>query len=385
MPLDAPRLDRRALLAGAATVAALPALGLAATSTPGLNTIASEKRMRIGSALGWSPPGADSGSFANPRYAALLQRDCGLLVPENQLKWQATRPAPDRFDFTHFDAMLGWAETHRMAMRGHTLLWHKTEYFPRWLVGYDFGATPAREAERLLTTHIETICRRYGARIHSYDVVNETVDEKTGALRETNLSRAFGGTEAMLDHAYRTARAAAPKAQLVYNDYMSWEPGNEAHRNGVLRLLEGFRKRGVPVDALGVQSHIEPFSDAPAGVLAARQEKPWREFLDAVTGMGYQLLITEFDVADQHLPSDLAVRQRQVADYAGVYLDVMFGYPQLRDVLFWGMCDKYSWLNGFKPRKDGLKPTVTAYDGDFRPTPLRDMVARKLIATAQRS
>jgi len=159
---------------------------------------------------------------------------------------------------------------------------------------------------------------------------------------------------------------------------MSWEPGNEAHRAGVLRLLEGFRKRGVPVDALGVQSHIEPVSDAPAGVLAARQEKPWRTFLDAVTGMGYQLLITEFDVADQHLPSDLAVRQRQVADYAGVYLDVMFAYPQLRDVLFWGMCDKYSWLNGFKPRKDGNKPSVTAYDGDFRPTPLRDMVANKL-------
>lgn len=386
MSLDTFRLDRRSLLAGAATAAATLPLAARATSVPpGLNALAAERGMRIGSAFAWSPPGADAGSFANPAYAALLQRDCGLLVPENQLKWQATRPAPDRFDFTHVDAMLGWAEAHRMAMRGHTLLWHKTEYFPPWLVGYDFGATPAREAERLLTTHIETICHRYAGRIHSYDVVNETVDEKTGALRESNLSRAFGGTEPMLDHAYRTARAAAPKAQLVYNDYMSWEPGNEAHRAGVLRLLEGFRKRGVPVDALGVQSHIEPISDAPAGVLAARQEKPWREFLNAVTGMGYQLLITEFDVADQHLPSDLAIRQRQVADYAGAYLDVMFGYRQLRDMLFWGMCDKYSWLNGFKPRKDGSKPSVTAYDGDFRPTPLHDMVARKLIATAKRS
>jgi len=379
MPLDAVRLDRRRLLAGAATAAATLPLAAQATSVPpGLNALARGRQMRIGSALAWSRPGADAGSFANPAYARLLERDCGLLVPENQLKWQATRPAPNRFDFTQFDAMLGWAEAHRMAMRGHTLLWHKSEYFPRWLVGHDFVATPAREAERLLTTHIDTVCTRYGTRIGSYDVVNETVDEKTGALRETNLSRAFGGTEAMLDHAFHTARAAAPKAQLVYNDYMSWEPGNEAHRAGVLRLLEGFRKRGVPVDALGVQSHIEPISDAPAGVLAARQEKPWRAFLDAVTGMGYQLLITEFDVADQHLPSDLAVRQRQVADYAGVYLDVMFAYPQLRDVLFWGMCDKYSWLNGFKPRKDGNKPSVTAYDGDFRPTPLRDMVANKL-------
>lgn len=371
-------LHRRTLLAGAAAAAALPLAARATIPDPGLNRLAAIHHRRIGSALAWSPPGADAGSFANPAYAALLERDCGLLVPENQLKWQATRPAPDRFDFSHFDAMLGWAEGHGMAMRGHTLLWHKSEYFPRWLTGYDFSAKPVREAARLLTTHIDTICHRYAGRILSYDVVNETVDEKTGALRETNLSRAFGGTEAMLDHAFHTARAAVPKAQLVYNDYMSWEPGNEAHRTGVLRLLEGFRKRGVPVDALGVQSHIEPVSDAPAGVLAARQEKPWRAFLDAVTGMGYQLLITEFDVADQHLPTDLAVRQRQVADYAGVYLDVMFGYPQLRDMLFWGMCDKYSWLNGFKPRKDGKKPSVTAYDGDFRPNPLHDMIANKL-------
>lgn len=384
MPSNGFRIDRRGLLAGAAAAATLP-LGARATSQlPGLHAVAGQKGLRIGSALSWSPPGADAGSFANPRYAALLQRECGLLVPENQLKWQAVRPAPDRFDFTRFDAMLDWAEAHRMAMRGHTLLWHKTQYFPRWLNDHDFGATPAREAERLLTAHIDTVCKRYGTRIGSYDVVNETVDEKTGGLRETSLSRAFGGTVPMLDHAFRAARAAAPHAQLVYNDYMSWEPGNEAHRDGVLRLLEGFRKRGVPVDALGVQSHIEPASDAPAGVLAARQEKAWRDFLDAVTGMGYGLLITEFDVADQHLPGDIAVRDRQVADYAGVYLDVMLGYPQLRDLLFWGLSDRYSWLKGFKPRKDGDVPRVAPYDAEFRPKPLRETVAAKLSGAAIR-
>lgn len=384
MPITPIALDRRTLLAGGAA-ALLPLPAAATTRIPGLNTLAGQKGMRIGSAFAWSPPGADAGSFANPAYAALLQRDCGLLVPENQLKWQATRPAPDRFDFTHFDAMLDWATAHRMAMRGHTLLWHKSQYFPRWLNDHDFGATPRREAERLLTTHIDTICHRYAGRIGSYDVVNETVDERTGALRETSLSRAFGGTEAMLDHAFHTARAAAPHAQLVYNDYMSWEPGNERHRDGVLRLLEGFRKRGVPVDALGVQSHIEPMGDAPAGTLAAAQEKPWRAFLDAVTGMGYALLITEFDVADQRLPTDVAVRDRMVADYAGVYLDVMFGYRQLRDMLFWGMCDKYSWLKGFKPRKDGKTPRVTPYDDGFQPKPLHGTVGSKLMGTATRS
>lgn len=380
------RATRRGILGGAmAVAAAMPIRARASSAIPGLNTIAGRRGMRFGSAFAWSPPDADAGSFANPAYAALLQRDCGILVAENQMKWQALRPSADRFDFAQFDAMLDWAEAHHMAMRGHTLLWHKTQYFPRWLNGYDFGATPRREAERVLDTHIRTVCGRYGTRIGSYDVVNETVDEKTGALRDTSLSRAFGGTEPMLDRAFQTARAAAPHAQLVYNDYMSWEPGNEAHRAGVLRLLEGFRKRGVPVDALGVQSHIEPLGEGTPGQMAARQEKPWRAFLDSVTAMGYDLLITEFDVADQQLPTDFATRDRIVAEYAGIYLDILLGYPQLRDVLAWGMCDKYSWLNGFKPRRDGTGTRVTLYDTRFRPKPLRDMIARKLMKAAARA
>ena len=41
-----------------------------------------------------------------------------------------------------------------------------------------------------------------------------------------------------------------------------------------------------------------------------------------------------------------------VADYAKAYLDVMLSYPQLRDILAWGMVDRYSWLDGFDPRAD---------------------------------
>jgi endo-1,4-beta-xylanase len=109
-----------------------------------------------------------------------------------------------------------------------------------------------------------------------------------GTLYQTALSRALGGPEATLDLAFHTARATAPRAQLVYNDYMSWEPGNANHRAGVLKLLEGFKKRGVPVDALGVQSHITTQgTDTRASIAALEGE--WRRFLDAVTGMGYGL------------------------------------------------------------------------------------------------
>jgi len=362
-------MTRRGVLAAGTALAATgfadKAFAQTAPAATGLNALAAAKGMRFGSCFAWDQPGADRGSFANPAYAALLERDCGVLVPENEFKWQALRPDEKTFTFDHFSDMLEYAEARGMAMRGHTLFWHKTERMPGWLNDYNYGADPLKSAKTLLGTHIRTAGKYFGDQIYSFDVVNETVSED-GSLRHSGLSRAFGGTEAMLDYAYHTARIAAPKSQLVYNDYMSWEPGNEKFRAGVLALLEGFRKRGVPCDALGLQSHIGPRGDTSAKA----QEKPWRQFLDEVTGMGYKLLITEFDVNDRALPADHARRDRAVADYAKAYLDICFSYTQLKDVLAWGLCDKYSWLSGFNPRSDKQLQRATPYDEAFKPKPL---------------
>lgn len=374
-------LTRREVLAGSASLVIAGATTPALTrSTDGLEAIARAKGLRFGSCVAWAPPNAEAGSFANAAYAALLEQDCGLLVAENEFKWQALRPDAKRFDFRRFDAILAYAETKRMKMRGHTLLWHKTERFPKWLNGHDFGPHPRREAERLLGGHITTVCQRYSGRIVSYDVVNETIDERTGGQRSTSLSRAFGDATAMTDFAFHAAREAAPGVELVYNDYVSWEPGNEVHRTGVLRLLEGFRKRGVPVDTLGVQSHIGVYGEGAA----AHQEKPWRAFLDEVVAMGYRLAITELDVNDKALPRDVGPRDQAVADYAAAYLNIMLTYPQLRDVVAWGMCDKYSWLQGFSPRTDGAPLRPTPYDAQYRAKPLHTAIARQLAAASPR-
>jgi endo-1,4-beta-xylanase len=305
----------------------------------------------------------------------LLKRDCGILVAENEMKWQALRPGPNAYNFAPFDEMLAFAEKNGMAMRGHTLMWHRPQWQPTWLEAYDFGTRPATEAERILTTHIKTVTDRYRGRILSYDVVNETVMEDS-TLAQTAISRAIGGTETLVDLAFRTARAQLPDAQLVYNDYMSWEPGNEKHRAGVLRLLEGFKARGVPVDALGIQSHIRIDTYDPSTGTGPKQEREWRKFLDEVVGMGYDLLITEFDVNDQALPADIASRDASVAAYAKAYLDLMFSYPQLKDVLAWGMCDPYSWLQEFKPlRTDGQAKRPCPYDASFKAKPLHSAIA----------
>ncbi|SOB87410.1 endo-1,4-beta-xylanase [Sphingomonas guangdongensis] len=406
-----PYSRRRALGTGALLLAgvALPACGSAgqaasaqagadpqqpvAAPTPsptpepsaGLQAIARTRNLTFGSCVAWGTAGADRGSFANPAYAALLERDCGILVPENEMKWQAIRPSADRFDFTRFDAIVDFARAKNMAVRGHTLLWHYDKWFPAWLNDYDYGSSPRAEAERLLATHIRTVTERYETRIRSYDVVNEAVDPATGALRQTSLSRAMGSAEAVLDHAFRTARTHAPHAELVYNDYMSWEAGNEQHRAGVLRLLQGFKARGVPVDALGIQSHIALLNPTPSvPQLVAQLSPAWRQFLDQVVALGYRLVVTEFDVRDKGLPAAVPARDAGVAEFARAYVDLMLSYPQLGDFLVWGMSDRYSWLRGFEPRADGEITRGCPYDIDFQPKPLRAALAAALAAAPAR-
>jgi endo-1,4-beta-xylanase len=363
---------RQAIAAGAAVVAS-SAVAKRPVTTPPLNAVAERSGRRFGSAVAWSPPGTDAGSITNPAYTAILERECRLLVPENQLKWQWVRRTPD-FDFRAFDAIADYADAHGFRLRGHTLFWTPTKWYPKWLAEKQFRS--AAEAEKLLATHVKTVCARYGRRIYSYDVVNEAVQPETGAIRDTNVTRALGG-EGFLDLMFHTAREAAPHAQLVYNDYMSWERNSEdeTHIRGVLKLLEGFKKRGTPVDALGVQSHIRLLKPLSVAQIVRESEGPWRRFLDEVVGMGYQLLITEFDVNDRMAPTAIAARDRMVADYAKAYLDVMLSYPQLGDILCWGMCDRYSWLEDFDPRADKAPKRGTPYDAKFRPKLLRTAIA----------
>lgn len=374
-------LSRRDLLAaGAASALAGPAF---AAQGPSLRELAQAKGILFGSAVPAGPRGATTGPFEDAKHREILARECGVLVPENELKWYVVRArGPQYFDFERADRIAEFAKANNQALRGHTLIWHHPQWFPNWVKGYDFGPKPAEAAAKMVTEHIQALCRRYPQMV-SWDVINETVDPKDGSIRSTFLSDAMGKEE-VLDLSFHVAREAAPKARLVYNDYMSQEVGNEKHRYGVLKLLEGFKKRGTPVDALGIQSHIGAENADSFTGFGKPQEKEWTAFLNDVTGMGYDLLVTEFDVHDKGLPYDFGPRDAAVAAYGKAFLDQVLSYRQTKEILAWGMIDKYSWLQGQWLREDKKPKRPTLYDDNYQPKPLREAVAAALKAAPAR-
>ncbi|MBB5717075.1 endo-1,4-beta-xylanase [Sphingomonas aerophila] len=367
---------RDVLLGGVCAGVAAGAVRAAPKQPSSLATLGAAKGIRFGSTVGLR-------NFEDPAYRALNARECALIVPETEMKWVALRPDAKRFDFTAADRIVAWSRANSLGVRGHTLLWHADRWTPDWLKAHDFGPRPRSEAERLLTQHVSTVASRYASVVDSFDVVNEAINPDTGLINETALSKPLGG-ERTIDIAFQTARIAATKAQLVYNDFMSWAADNERHRTAILRLLEGMKKRGVPVDALGVQSHLgSKFSDTPTG-LGQIDEAAWRRFLDEVTGMGLDLLVTELDVHDNPLPTEIGSRDAQVAAHTRAYLDLMLSYPQTRTVMCWGLSDRYSWLNDFRPRPDKLPKRPLPFDAEFRPKPMREAIAAAFTAAAPR-
>ena len=343
-----------------------------------LESLAHAKGMHFGSALGGR-------GLADPGYVNLIRAQCGIIVPENELKMPSIQAQPGVFDFQRGDTIASFAETNGLLMRGHCLLWHHPRWLPHWLDGYDFGADPATAAEKLLVDHISRTTTHF-KHIVSWDVVNEAVDNVSGEMRETPLSKAVGSPDKVLEMAFRAARANLPGTELVYNDYMCWETNNAPHRTGVLKLLERFRKNGVPVNALGLQSHIGAGNeDANSGrAFDARDERAWRKFLEDVTAMGYSLLITEFDVHDAPLPGDFAPRDRAVAALGRAYLDLTLSFTQVNAMLCWGLMDTHTWLQGRAPRADGMPKRPTPYDNHYQPKPLRDAIAAAFRAAPPR-
>lgn len=372
-------ISRRRLMQALALSTGSVHLGSSAQgSGPTLDQLARAKGMRFGSAVGNSGPRAP---FRDAAYRELVGRECGVFVCENETKWQRLRPDPAKpYDFSAADEMFAWAQARGMALRGHTLVWFEPKWLPAWVNALNYGAKDGEAATHLLTEHISATCRHYGDRIESWDVVNEAVNPETGEMHTNVFSVPFGGGHegavAQIDLAFRLAREQAPKAELVYNDYMNWGRLGAKHRAGVLKLLAELKRRGTPIQALGVQSHIGNYdkTGAPADKPEERAAE-WRRFLDEVQGLGLDLLVTEFDVNDRGMPADLAQRDAAVAAHARDWLDVTLASPRLRRFLCWGMSDKYSWLHGFDPRDDKLPKRALPYDDKLNPTPLRQALA----------
>ncbi|MDF4004089.1 endo-1,4-beta-xylanase [Luteibacter sp. PPL552] len=290
------------------------------TFTP-LRDLAASKGIAFGFAVDPSRIRADVA------YRDVVAKQANLLVPENALKWAEVHPDPDRYVFGPVDDLVAFARDHGQRTRGHTLCWHRA--MPDWL-----GQVGRDRAEAVLTAHIRTVVGRYRGRMMSWDVVNEAIepnDGQGGGLRDSFWYRMLGPR--YLDIAYAAAHDADPQAVLCYNDYglEADSPWSERKRGAVLDMLRGLRRRNVPVQAIGLQSHLRLGEAQRIGPGLTR-------FIHAARDMGLAVYVTELDVDDSAFDGR-GDRDGAVADTYKRYLDLVLGTGAVSAVLTWGVWD----------------------------------------------
>ena len=294
-----------------------------------------------------------------PQYATTVAEQANIIVPEDALKWDALRPAPDRFDFRRADDIVVFALTHSQRVRGHTLCWH--EALPAW-----FSATVNQQnARQFLVQHIQTVAGRYAGKLQSWDVVNEAIDPRSpraDGLRDSRWLELIGPD--YIELAFRTTRQADPTALLTYNDYgFELDTAEQIEKRGeIMMLVRRLKARGVPIDAVGIQSHLQAWGQQPgAGIVS---------FVRSLAEIGLQVFITEMDVSDQQVPGLVPVRDKAVAQVYADYLTMMLAEPNVTAVLTWGITDRYTWLNSPQHlRADGKPLRPLPFGPDYDPTP----------------
>ena len=289
-------------------------------------------------------------------YAAVVREQASMIVAENAMKWEALRPSATTYNFDDADALLNFAEQNTMKMRGHNLLWHRG--IPRW-----FTAMATREnARHLLEAHIETVAGRYAGRMHSWDVVNEAIqvgDGRPDGLRDSPWLQLVGND--YVEVAFRAARRADPQALLTYNDYgiEAENAQDEAKRQAVLMMLRRMRARRVPIDAVGVQSHLSAGPRVRYGAGLMR-------FIASVRELDLQVFLTEMDVNDRNVGPGIEQRDEAVAATYRGYLDLVLSDAAVTALIVWGVSDRGTWLNHEDSRGDGRPERPLLFDGEFK-------------------
>jgi endo-1,4-beta-xylanase len=159
-------------------------------------------------------------------------------------------------------------------------------------------------------------------------------------------------------------------------------PWHRQKRKALFELLDGFRKRNVPIDMVGLQGHLETEK------MPNFNEKVFEGVLRELTDRGLEIMITELDVIDRGSPADIKRRDAEVAAAYRRYLDVALANPSVKAVITWGLSDRDSWItNGqYKQtvRADGLKPRPLPFDADYVPKPAYAAIAEALNAAPPR-
>jgi len=286
------------------------------------------------------PPVQGQSAVVTPYGGYLIKYHMNRMSPGNNMKPQytvdiassaaaftaaATQQAKDSVDahpVIAFNgdmiAQLNWAVRQGFTFRGHTLVWHNQTPAAFFYSGYTTGGTRLTKAKMIerMGNYIKDVIRLIHAGwpglLSAMDVVNEAIDDNTGAVRTTGNDwyTTFGDTTYVMQ-AFQFARQytvqyGETQMKLYYNDYNT-EIAKKA--DGIVRLCTPVFQAGY-LDGIGMQEHNSLSSPTAQGFIDS-----YNKFSPVCTEMS----VTELDVAAGSATPSAAVLATQANQYAMLF------------------------------------------------------------------
>ncbi len=295
-----------------------------------------------------------------PEFEEIHKTQFNVVVAENEMKFDATEPKENVFNYTKGDKMIAYAQANNIRVRGHALAWHSQ--VPGWVNDYK---GQKEKLLKVLKNHIDSVVGHWKGKVAEWDVVNEAVNDEYNAGWRSQGSVWYEGIGAeFLDSAFVWTHAIDPKAELCYNDYsLEWGMREKSKASFVVEQVKRWKKNGIPITCVGTQTHIEiAHETTPQNV---------RDFAKALAELGVTLNITELDIG---FPKGSAGKLG-AADYAKQghlyrqFMDVFLEEPNMGEFVIWGLTDAHSWLDEQQGKTEGL-----LYDKQYKPKPAFDSI-----------
>jgi endo-1,4-beta-xylanase len=293
---------------------------------------------------------------SNAKYSAAAAREFDAVTPGNEMKWGTVEPTRGQFNWTGADQLVAFAQANNQLVRGHNLVWHSQ--LPNWLTP---GSFTGPQVLQLMQQHIATEAGRFAGKVISWDVVNEPFNED-GSLRSDIFEQATNGP-GYIAMALTAAHQADPNAKLYLNDFNI--EGINAKSTAMLNLITSLKQQGVPIDAVGLESHF----------ILGQVPSTMQQNIARFAAAGVDVWVTELDDRIT-LPASSANLTQQASDYSQVVRDCL-AVARCVGITVWGFSDVDSWIPGAFPGQGA----GDIFDSNIDPKPAYNAMLQALGGT----
>uniref|UniRef100_A0A0D9VQV8 GH10 domain-containing protein n=1 Tax=Leersia perrieri TaxID=77586 RepID=A0A0D9VQV8_9ORYZ len=245
--------------------------------------------------------------LTNPGYQRWFTSRFTVTTFENEMKWYSTEAVPGREDYSVPDAMLRFAKSHGIAVRGHNIFWDDPSTQMGWV-----KALSGEQLRSATARRIKSVMSRYAGQVIAWDVVNENL--------HFDFFEGRFGWEASAAF-YRKAHQMDAGALMSMNEFNTLEqPGDFTVLPGkYLRKLwqiKAFPGNGNAARmAIGLEGHFSTHPNIPY----------IRAALDTMAQANVPVWLTEIDVAPG---PDQASHLEQI-------LREVYSHPAVHGIILW--------------------------------------------------